>query len=461
MSKLLLALVLSLGLLSAQDCCLAQRLGMNNLSSSEDVAKHFPITEKAIDVRLKMLIEGFDSGISRLVNQVGHDYDTTMRLFDLLFGGGSYSAELFQSVGMVHPDTRVREVASKASVTLRNHMQAALFAHPEIELILSSIDPRELTEDRQYFLKSTIDGLKNMGLMRAEVKSIQEELTELTETFSLNIRESRPTMVVSESELAGMDESFKKRLPVTQRQEMRSVTKVTQNEEGESIAEVIQEPYTVNDYTLGTDYPTFFPLMKHCNVAETRRKMYDLFLQRGYPENIEVLKCISAKRHNLANRLHQTSFAALQLSEEMVGDAKTAHQFLDRMKSVLAKKQAEEWTMLKKDLPKGVVLNRSGRIQPWDLAYAMNAYRERYFHIDEKEVQAYFPLNYTIGGLFKVYEQFLGINIEEVEAKGFWHSDVRLVRISEGDKIHGYVALDLHPRDGKYTHACDCPLLPA
>lgn len=461
MSKLLAAVLLSFGMLVARDCCLANKLGMHNLSNPQEVVAHFPLTETDIENRLSALIEGFDTGINQLINQIGHDYDKTVRLYDLLFGGTGYSAELFQAIGMVHPDSQIRAAASKAALALRNHVQAQLYAHPEVELILSSIDSRELSEHQQYFLQSTIDRLKNMGLMKLEIKNIQEELNTLTEAFSHNIRESRPTMTLSENELEGMDEAFKNRLSSTLRQKACCVTQVAYNDRGEPITQVVQKPHSVKEYTLGTDYPTFFPLMKHCTVPETRRKMYHLFLQRGFPENTEVLKDISAKRHNLAVLLDRQSFADLQLSEEMVGNAKTAHQFLHRMKKVLEKKQAQEWDMLKADLPDGVELNHLGQIQPWDLAFAMNAYRERHYHIDDKEVQAYFPLNFTINGLFSIYKQFLGIQIKEIAIDGFWHQDVRLVQISEGDTVHGYIVLDLHPRDGKYTHACDCPLLPA
>ena len=145
----------------------------------------------------------------------------------------------------------------------------------------------------------------------------------------------------------------------------------------------------------------------------------------------------------------------------MVQNPERAQKFLDAVAARLTQKQKSEFTILKNDLPQDVHLDKNGQINPWDLSYALTSYKKRHFDIDEDAIQAYFPLEKTLRGLLDVYESFMGIHLEEVAGLQLWHPDARLIKVSEQGQLHGFIVLDLHPRDGKYTHACDLPVHPA
>jgi metallopeptidase MepB len=102
---------------------------------------------------------------------------------------------------------------------------------------------------------------------------------------------------------------------------------------------------------------------------------------------------------------------------------------------------------------------------------------ETEYSIDETKVAEYFPLQTTVAGMLRIFEEIFGFVFVEIKpedraalsptGKGediTWHEDVILFSVwddaSEGDDFVGYLYLDLHPRQGKYGHAANFGLQP-
>jgi thimet oligopeptidase len=64
--------------------------------------------------------------------------------------------------------------------------------------------------------------------------------------------------------------------------------------------------------------------------------------------------------------------------------------------------------------------------------------------------------------MLDVYQQVLGLKFQEIAQPKTWHEDVKLYVVVDAteESIVGFFYLDLHPRDGKYTHAACFPLQP-
>jgi len=436
--KALCVLVAASGLLMANQSCLASKLGLRKLKEPDDIEAFFPLSEEAIIARKSEMIEGFESAIAQLLSSK-INFENTAKTYDLAFGSLGYGAEMFEMVGMVHTDAEVRKIASDTGSELRKLMQKTLLNHPEIYHALASIETKDLNLEQRYFLEETVKALKAQGLAleegyRGVVKLLKSELVDLSDNFLRNIRNDKRVVTVSKDELSGMDHDFIQSL------------KTDSN----------------GQYILTMDYPIYFPLMAQCDVASTREKLLKAFYQRGYPANEKILQQISCKRHGLSHVLGHKNFASLELEQEMVRSPCCAQAFLDSMSVKLSEKQNQEMDLLMQNLPKGVELDGQRRIQPWDLSYCIRQYRKKHFDLDEEKLKVYFPLDKTLRGLMDVYEKFMSVKLEELPVK-LWHEDVRLVRVSDPETgtIHGFIGLDLHPRPGKYNHACDVPVHPA
>ena len=140
----------------------------------------------------------------------------------------------------------------------------------------------------------------------------------------------------------------------------------------------------------------------------------------------------------------------------------TVHKFLDDLLVKLNKKEQKEFEAFTKELPESVTLTKDGKFKPWDVRFVRNMYKKNHLAVDEKKLSEYFQLEHTLDSMFRLYENFFGVTFEPVKTGGFWHPEVKLVKVTDADsgKLISYLLLDLHPRDNKYGHAAHFGLLP-
>jgi Zn-dependent oligopeptidase len=100
-------------------------------------------------------------------------------------------------------------------------------------------------------------------------------------------------------------------------------------------------------------------------------------------------------------------------------------------------------------------------VQVWDWRYYDTQQRKTDYGVDPFEVAAYFPLDSVLNGMFDLVQETFGLTFEEEDASDAWHPDVRLFSIADAESgeqlAHFY--LDLFPREGKFGHAAEFPLI--
>jgi thimet oligopeptidase len=169
------------------------------------------------------------------------------------------------------------------------------------------------------------------------------------------------------------------------------------------------------------------------------------------------------------------NFAELDLDSNMVKKLSTAEDFLNQLAARSKKKAEIELVDFLKDLPNGIALDSSGKLQPWNFNYIKSCYKKKHFEIDEREVAKYFPVDKTLNSIFEIYQNFLGLKFEISKPEWAWHEDVLLIKVydaqpdylskanqlSQKGRLRGYLFIDLYPRENKYSHAgCCVPMIP-
>ena len=98
-----------------------------------------------------------------------------------------------------------------------------------------------------------------------------------------------------------------------------------------------------------------------------------------------------------------------------------------------------------------------------DFWYLLGALKNERHDVDAQRVRSYFAFDKVLQGVLDTTGRLLDVRYEPVDA-GAWHADVRSYDVvrdePEGARHLGRIHLDLHPREGKYTHAACFPLAP-
>lgn len=421
---------------------------MYRVSSPSQAVKLFPTSVEAINTLVRESIEKAKKEISAII-EVTKDQKTfanTFKALDALsLSDFSIAANILQTVEFVSPDAALREAAHQGVIQMQDFSVDNLSNNRQLYFALKSYvennaSKESLTTEQLYFMHETMDDFKRSGLdlpddKLEQVKTVKKELASLSLDFETNISKDNRTITVKEQDLLGLEADFIASLKKTQ----------------------------AGDYILGIDYPTYFNVMQNCSVESTRKALFIAMNNRAYPVNESVLQSIIAKRDQLAKLLGFASYAALDISDQMVKNPERAYTFINDLLEQSSIKEAQEVKDLFSDLPEGVALTPDGKLHPWDTAYTSNQYKKKHFDIDENKIAEYFPMEKTVKGLLDIYQQFFSLTFKDEKAPNAWHEDVRIISVYDAtnNKLLGYLFLDMHPRDNKYSHACHITLIPS
>jgi len=411
--------------------------------TAHDVAQIFPKTVEQIEQLTDSAMHDARQELDVILalEPETRTFDNTIRALDTSHGKLSRTHAIMELLSMVSPEKSIREASHEKSIRLSQFF-VDLYTEPKLYQAFKAYDSHamnheDLTGEERYFFTENMKEFKRSGLhlpaeKLEEVKKISKEIAQVGSDFDKNIATDNRTIAVDKDGLDGVSDHVIKYL----------------KRKGEK-------------YLLGCDYPTYYEVMQNCTISSTRKALYLLFQNRAYPKNIKLLEKLIAKRDELAKKLGFDSYAAFDIDAGMAKNIKTVQSFLYDLLDKAEHKTDQEFERLKKNLPDGVTLDKQGRINPWDYSYIVATYKKKNFNIDEREIAQYFPVQKTLDGIFKIYQDFLGLDFKFIKPDWVWHNDVQLIEIKarETEKLYGYLFLDLYPRENKYSHACHITLV--
>lgn len=415
------------------------------LRTPEDVIQRFPKTVDQVKNYSAWVMQLVQNELKVILAQTDDQrtFDNTVRAYDTTHTHLFEYMGILEMLHMLSADDAVRVAAQTEHVNLQK-FSVDLFMVPEVYrafdgYVKGNKKKENLTQQEEYFLRDLMQTLKRDGLHLpdqelARVKDLQKEIAQWSMKFTENIAIDKSTITVSREELAGISSDL--------------------------LASLQQD--ATGNYLVTCDYPTYFEVMGHCTVPETRKALYYAFSNRAYPANKEILDRILALRDQLAKSLGFSNFAQCSLDGEMAGTPEKVEEFLNGLVAKAKLKLLKECALLKKNLPQGISLSKDGKFNGWDLEFVRECYRKRYLDLDQHKIAEYFPLEKTLQGMLDIYQEFLGLTFKHMSLPWAWHSEVQLIAVYDAtDKsLLGYLFLDLYPRPNKYSHACLIPGIP-
>ncbi len=413
------------------------------IAKPDDALAIFPKTtqkmqELAQEIK-KLTLERVDA--IKVIPAAERTFDNTVRAGDSMNADIEKGMSLLHMCQMVYPDKELRETAEKLILELQNFIVDNLTLNKDLynafmEYVNGNKAQETLNSEEEFYISESLKSFKRSGYdlpdeQQAELKRLQKELAELTQLFNVNIAKDVRFITVSRQDLQGLTD--------------------------EQVAPYLDE--LSGKYILKTDYPTVDLVLQNCTLESTRKALWVEFNNRAHPNNNEILKKVIKIRHQIAELLGYPSYTYCNLDDSMAQSPERVQNFLKELETRSTAKAQQEFEELVRQLPEGITLTADGKLKPWDARYVMYQYKKQHAAIDERAIAEYFPLEKTIDVLLELYEEFLGLRFEQLPAQGLWHSDVKLIKATQDDKLLGYLFLDLHPRDNKYTHACNLSII--
>lgn len=412
------------------------------IKTVDDVYSVYPKTggeikkrSQEIQVKVQELIDGIVALPADKYNK-----ETVLYALDRALSYCLVELGILELVHSVYDDMAIRSVAEEQELVLKSlileHISNNKSLYDVVKVYAAEAAKQDnLTPEQQLFLDEVLADFKRSGLdlpqdQRDRIVELKKEEQKISQEFSKNISQDQSIITATLEQLDGISTEF--------------IQMLQKNDQG--------------NYILRTDYPTADMVLNYCNVEDTRKRFSKLFKNRAYPINVEILDQLIAVRNQIAQALGFASYAHLDLDDQMVKTPERAHAFQMSMRSGMITKGKQEFKDLTQDLPGGVNLTQEGKLESWNGGYVSTYFKKKYYDIDELKIAEYFPMEKTIQGLLHIYETFFDLAIEQVSHPKAWHSDVRLLKISDKNgAVRGYVFLDMFPRPNKYSHAAMFP----
>ena len=420
-----------------------------SIKTPKDIPGLFPTTPEEIVDRVQQSIQEAQKAVDAII-EIPHEqrtFENTARALDTLenLSPLAITGSIVATLKHVSPDESIRNACQDALLkisqfALENIANNKALYNALKEYAEGNAHREALSDEEQYFLQKSLEDYKRRGLELPDeqlkhVRELEQQLTELSLKYDTNIATDNRTIAVPRQELQGLDDDF--------------INNLKKDKQGL--------------YILGTDYPTYTSIMKHCSVESTRKALYKIYVNRAYPANEQILHDIINKRNELARLLGFDSYAHLNLDTTMIKKPEAAKEFLNKLVEKAALKEAKDFALLTAQLAPSVHLDTDGKIKSWDMAFLKSWYEKQHYNLDDRKIAEYFPMEHTIDGLMKIYAQFFNLSFETTPIRGLWDKNVMLMSVTDNTNktLLGYLLLDLYPRANKYNHACQTSIIPS
>lgn len=351
----------------------------------------------------------------------------TFRRFDalnsLVYGGASEA----YLVSQVHPNKDIRTAAEVCVERLDALATQISLSRPIYER-LQAIDAAGADERTRFALTEQLADYRRSGVdkdeaTRARIEALNKEITTIGLTFARNIREGRREITVKPEDLAGLPADY----IAAHKPDANGLVHIT------------------------TEYPDYQPLMTYAHSAAVRQKMSEVYDNRAWPANEAVLRQLLEKRHELATILGYDSWARLVTEDKMIETPEKAQAFIEEIAVASKDAAARDYDRLLGRLKK--IDAKADAVPRYSSAYLSQLIRKEEYDVDPQAVRQYFAFDNVQTGIFQLTEDLFSVDIRPWVGAPVWHESVEGYELYDGGELIGRFYLDMHPREGKYSHA--------
>ena len=339
-----------------------------------------------------------------------------------------------------HTSEEIREHCSEVSTEIEqfdieNNMRKDIYnCYVFYYLNTFPNESSKLTDEQKNYIKHVMTNYKKLGLELNEesykrVKEINNELSELTSSYELNVDNYNKEFFFTLEELDGLQQSF-----------------------------LDERKTTDNKIKITLQYPDYIPVMEFCKNREIRKQMNYEYKRKAYDTNVDIAEKVFKLRQENAKLFNCENHSDYKLDDSMAGSTKEVMKFLDNLYEKIKPLHERDYNILLSYALKDNIT----KLESYDIAFYSNIITENTTKLKKEDLKKYFPVQSTIQSVFNIYSNLLDykfIEITNQQMNTLWHEEVKLYEVYENNIVKGAFYVDLYPRDGKYGHAAVFPLI--
>ena len=366
--------------------------------------------------------------------------DNTLRPFEEVGRLGAVAYGQGPFLGQVSTDEATRNASRQAEERIQKwglDLISRRDVYEAVRAYAATDDARSLTGEPARAMEYTMRDFRMAGHelgedMRARVQELRTRLVGLQVVFSAHLAEYDDYLEVTADDLEGLPDSYVARL---------------------------SPGSTEGAYRITMAYPDVIPFMENSPRRDLREALAFKFGNRAREENTPILEEVLRIRAEIAGLFGAPSWAHHGMQTKMAERPEAVADFYASLVGPLTEAGRGEVAAM------GSLLTSQGHEPPvrlWDRSYCHTEQMKQDYGIDPIEVAAYFPLDRVLAGMFDITQTVFGLTYEPIDVP-VWHKEVLSYRMTDsasGDLV-AYFYMDLHPREGKFSHAAAFPLVPS
>lgn len=310
--------------------------------------------------------------------------------------------------------------------------------------LLESVDKKQLDPETYRLLEKTCNSFKRNGLDLSEekrdaLKRLQVEHSNVCNDILKNLNDEADFLVFTKEELDGVPQ------------------------DAVDLFEKVD-----GGYKMTFKYPDVLPVLKYATNQDVRKRAYVANSNKCSGVNSELMERMIHLRFQMAKLMGYDCYSDYVLEDRLAKSKATVVDFLGDLRTKLRPLGEAELARLKEFKNKDLQsrgLPAQDEFYMWDNLYYQNLQLEREYQVDDQKISEYFPLVTTINKMISFYEKLFDVRlIEEThpDPKSVWHPDTKLFAVYQNiehgapkNQFMGWLYMDLHPRDGKFSHAAN------
>lgn len=385
--------------------------------------------------------------VDQIVNLTGpRSFDNSVQPLINVFTTTETRKECFGYAANFYPQKEMRDAGNDAQGEISKFfidcmLRRDLFnAFKEYQTTTYESEKSKLTAEEIRSFEHSMRGFRRSGLeldekTGEEVKELKKRLSDLCVQYSKNVNEENTHFEFTRKELNGLPDNWFN--------DERLLSK--------------GEHHTDLDvFKMTLKYPDYIPAMEYVKNEGTRHVLHRAYGTRCSKQNVPLLEEAVRVRHQIARKLGYANHADYKTEIKIVKSGYHALDFVNSLNekfTPLYQSDMEKLTKFAKEYKENPL--KKEKLDPWDITYYSRVYKEAVCEVDMEAIKEFFPYPVVKEGLFAIYQKLLGLTFTKVETDNVWHPEVELYRVTDTSttEIIGYFYLDMHPREGKYSHA--------